>query len=129
MMLGPGKMMGDDEALRGCKHLTSVICHSQHAKLFHLKKEVIFRFTRLQDLLKLRTLSEEAWQAMVERSLEISKAVQTQYMDKVRRKGEINAGIKEEGDIKWMCENLMKEMLWAQIPQTIKFYEIKKLGE
>lgn len=40
MMLGPGKMLGDDEALRGCKHLTTVICQSQEAKLFSMKKEV-----------------------------------------------------------------------------------------
>ena len=28
--------------------------------------------------------------------------------------------------MKFMCENLMKEMMWAQAPTTLKFYTMKK---
>jgi CRP-like cAMP-binding protein len=37
---GQGKMVGEDELIRGCNHLTSVMVTSQEAKLYKLKKDV-----------------------------------------------------------------------------------------
>ena len=49
-MLGIGKMIGDDEAIRGVKHLTTVICNSSEAKVFQMKKEVSFILSALNNI-------------------------------------------------------------------------------
>ncbi len=41
-MLGVGKMVGDDEAIRDSKHLTSLTCVSYEAKVFQMKKDVSY---------------------------------------------------------------------------------------
>eukprot|EP00347_Sterkiella_histriomuscorum_P020456 403337736 len=118
-MMGSGKMVGDDEIMRGCsKYLTSGICNSQEIRVFSMKKE---------EFLKLRAQSEEAWQIMCDQSFALSKKLQALYIQKIQNSKEVTNALKDTSDIKQMCDSLMKEMLWAQVPQTIKFYEKKKL--
>ncbi|CDW84448.1 UNKNOWN [Stylonychia lemnae] len=108
-VLGSGKMIGDDESIRGSKYLTTVICNTQDSKVFQMKKD-----------------SDEAWQSILSESAEISKKMQNIYLQKIQRSKEVTNALKDNSEIKLMCDSLMKEMLWAQVPQTIKYYEIKK---
>ena len=52
-------MIGDEEAVRGCQHLTSVFCISLEAKVILIKKD---------EFLKIKQQSEEGWQVLIDGS-------------------------------------------------------------
>ncbi len=48
------------------------------------------------------------------------------FQEKIDKIKQLNQVKKNNPDIKMMCENLMKEMLWSKPPETIEFFTIKK---
>ena len=50
-------------------------------------------------------------------------------MEKIGNNTKMHNAAKGDFKLNVMCENLMKEMLWAQVPSTIKFYAYHKLTD
>lgn len=110
-------MVGEDELIRGCTHLTTVTVISQTAKLYRLKKD---------DFLKIRQSSEEAWNSILEHSRALSAQSQSLYLEKIKNISEVTDSLKKTEDLNIYCSGLMKEMLWGEPPITIKLYQLKK---
>lgn len=69
-------MVGEDELIRGCNHLATVRAVSQDVKMYQIDKE---------ELLKIKTYSEEAWHSIIVTSKEVSIKTQNEYLECIKK--------------------------------------------
>ena len=56
-LLGPGKMFGEDEMIRGCRHLSTVTVNSLEAQVLRIRKEVALKVNIFRIFLSLKSFT------------------------------------------------------------------------
>ena len=125
MIAGVGMVVGDYEALFGTNTLTTVTCHSLNAEVWEIS---------VADFNALSQVSEESFVDMKKRSRKHQELMNQTYLRKLQETqllGNEKFGSSDQ-DLKFICGNIMKEMLWNRKEQgeptkgAIDLYSMKK---
>ena len=110
-------MIGDLECLDNKQHSCSLICESNTAIVYKIKKE------EFQKVLG----GEDGNKVMRREAQRLADSIHSEFIAKTLLVKDFNGNqINSNTDLKMMCGNLMKEMFWARPPSTIELFTIKK---
>ncbi len=103
-IIGSGKMIGDEDVIRGGCYQFTMTCLTQTGRVMSIKRE---------EFLKIKQHNEEGWAQMVRETQERSKSRFNQYCSKVAQKDQLNKPIGTRQEMHTMCNGIMREQLWA----------------
>ena len=112
-------MVGDYECIKYMPYQTSIKCISKEGKVLVIKKE---------DFVKLNEVSGEYWKKIVQASHHVAEDNMKDYVDAMTKAVELRnfSNPDKKSDMKVICNDVMKEMIWSKPPGSLEMFTIKK---
>jgi hypothetical protein len=113
-----GRMINDYDVLKDLPAQCTIVCSSTTAEVIAIKKE---------DYTELEKVNEEQYRELIKIAVQWQNMLKTDFMRKLEQTlSMMSQANGKDGDIKMMCNTLMREMLWDQPPRTLELYSLKK---